>query len=329
VGGKVRGIYDMTRVLFILIVLLAGNGLTAPAQTTIAATDEDCGCEWQVARDDLAIVNGVPIAARDIDHSIREAIVRLQREVVAARKRELDLQINSKLVALEAKKRAISVTQLLQEEVVSKVKSPTEAEVQAFYDQNKERIKGEFPAVREHIIQYLRDEREREQALSLAQRLRTKIETQVKVTEATPPRIAADRARVFATVNGEQITSADIEDSLRPMVQAIQQQIFALRKQELELRINDTLLEQEARKRRLTTEGLLDTEIKPKTITEDDARTFYEQNKDRVSGDFAQTKAVIVQYLQQQEKRSAELLLVERLRRSASIQTFLVAPSGN
>jgi hypothetical protein len=113
------------------------------------------------------------------------------------------------------------------------------------------------------------------------------------------------------------------------MVQAIQQQIFALRKQELDLRIDDTLLEQEARKRKLTTEVLLDTEIKPKTITDDDARAFYEQNKDRVSGDFAQTKAVIVQYLQQQEKRSAELPLVERLRRAALIQTFLVAPSAN
>lgn len=144
--------------------------------------------------------------------------------------------------------------------------------------------------------------------------------------EATPLKQAADRARVIAIVNQQQITSADIEDSLRPLIYDVQQKVYKLRKNELDLRINDTLLQQEVQKRKITTNSLLEAEIKPKSITEEDARAFYEQNKDRVSGDFPQTKDHIIHYLQQNELRSAELAFVEKLRGVASIQTFLVAP---
>src|SRR6185503_285050 len=103
----------------------------------------------------------------------------------------------------------------------------------------------------------------------------------------------------------------------------VQQQVYNLRKNELDLTINDTLLAQEAQKRKVTTTALLDAEVKPKQVTEEQARTFFEQNKERVSGDFAQTKDSIMSYLQQTEQRIAERAFVEKLRASASLQIFL------
>jgi len=47
-----------------------------------------------------------------------------------------------------------------------------------------------------------------------------------------------------------------------------------------------------------------------------------------VSGDFAQTKDAIRQYLEQIEVREAERAFVEKLRAVATIQTFLVAPES-
>jgi hypothetical protein len=126
--------------------------------------------------------------------------------------RELDLQINSKLLTTEAKRRGLTTVKLLEQEVVAKVKEPTEAEVQTFYDQNKSRIQADFKDAREDVLQYLRDQRQREEAKKLADRLRLTIETKVEATENTPPRNEAERARLLATVNGERITSGDIEE---------------------------------------------------------------------------------------------------------------------
>jgi len=304
------------------------SGVNEPSAPQPTKDVEDCACESQVLPEALAIVNGVQITRRDIERATEGSVNQLKRQVIAARNRELDLQINSRLLAIEAKRRGMSTTKLLEQEVVAKVKEPTEAEAQIFYDQNKARIKADFKGAREDILQYLRDQRQREEAKKFAEGLRATIETKVEVAEATPPRNEAERARVRATVNGERITSGDIEDSLKPFVFNVQERVYQLRKDELDLSINDTLLVQEAQKRKITTNGLLDAEIKPKTVTEAEARAFYEQNKDRVSGDFAQTKESIIRYLLQVEVRKAERAFLDRLRATASIQIFLVAPES-
>src|SRR6185369_13947582 len=104
--------------------------------------------------------------------------------------------------------------------------------------------------------------------------------------------------------------------------------VYKLRKAELELSVNDTLLVQEAQKRQVTTNALLDAEVKPKAVTEEQARAFFEQNKERISGDFAQTRDSIIRYLEQLEVRIAERAFVEKLRATASIQLLLVAPES-
>jgi hypothetical protein len=132
----------------------------------------------------------------------------------------------------------------------------------------------------------------------------------------------------LAVVNGENITSGDVEDSLKALISDVQEKVYNLRKNELELTINDTLLTQEAQKRKITTNALLDAEVKPKQVTEEQARLFFDQNKERISGDFAQAKDSIINYLQQIELRTAERAFVEKLRAAASIQVFLKAPES-
>jgi protein-disulfide isomerase len=133
---------------------------------------------------------------------------------------------------------------------------------------------------------------------------------------------------VLATVNGETITSGDVADSLKPIIFDVQQRVYKLRKDELELCVNDTLLVQEAQKRKVTVNALLDLEVKPKAVTEEQAHVFFEQNKERVSGDFTQSRDSIIRYLEQTEVRVAERAFVEKLRAAASIQILLVAPES-
>lgn len=301
--------------------------ITRSAQP-VAKPVENCYCESQVLPEVLATVNGVRITSKEIDPATKERVAQLQSQVIEARKRALDLQINSKLLDAESKKRGLTATKILETEVTAKVKQPTEAEVQAFYDQNKSRIKSEFKDARADIISYLRDQREREEAKKFADRLRAAAQVKILGQNIVPPQTPSERARVLATVNGASITSGDIEDSLRLLIFNVQEQVYNLRKRVVDLRINDTLLEQEAQKRKITTTALIETEVnaKIKQTTEADARAFYDQNKAKMSGDFAQLKEQIIRYLQEREIRNAQLAYAEQLRRSAATQMMLIQP---
>ena len=115
---------------------------------------------------------------------------------------------------------------------------------------------------------------------------------------------------------------------MRPILFNIQEQVYRLRKRNLDLRINDALLEQESQKRKVTTAALLEAEVgvKLKKVTEEDARVFHEQNKGKFTGNYDQLKGRIIQHLQQRAKHDAEVAFAGQLRGDASIQIFLTAP---
>jgi protein-disulfide isomerase len=299
-----------------------------PKAPAVASQPADCGCEDKPLPDVFATVNGVRISKLDIAAATQQRIKELQQQVIDARKREVDLQINSILLDAESKKRGINTTKLLEAEVVAKVIAPSEAEAQAFYNQNKARINAEFTKVKGDIIAYLTEERQRDTAKRFADRLRAAATVRISNEAVTPPLTPAARARVFATVNGRSITSGDVEDSLKPLIFVVQDSAFGLRKQDIELRINDALLEQEARKRAVTTTSLLATEVAAKTkpVSEADALKFYNENKPRINGEFEQLKTQIIDYLKEQATRDAQADFAARLRSAGQIQIFLTPP---
>src|SRR6266498_3081855 len=151
-----------------------------PAPKPDSQPVEDCGCEAKAPPDVLAVVNGVRITNKEIDELIKESVNSLQRQVIEARRRELYLQINSRLLEAEAKKRGINSTKML-EEVIAKVKEPTEAEARAFYDQNKNRISEEFKDANPAIVNHLLTQRQSDEAKKLADRLRAAADVKLLV----------------------------------------------------------------------------------------------------------------------------------------------------
>ena len=323
----------MNKLLFVLLIIFAIAAPLAAQQvekTAPANQATDCGCEDKPLPEILGVVNGVKITRQDLSQETRTRVEELQRQVIEARQRELDLQIDSILLESEAKKRGVTPSQIIKDEVIAKVTSPTEAEAQAFYEQNKANIKTEFKDEKNNIVEFLRYQRQQEQAQKLAERLRAAAQIKVLAKPSASPAANADRARVLAIVNDKKITMGDIEDSLRPLIFNVQEQVYALRKQDLELKINDTLLAQEAQKKGITTQALLEAEVGAKLtpVTDAQAQAFYDQNKDRISGDFAQTKAQIIQYLKEENEDKATLAFAGQLRRASKIEINLTAPES-
>jgi hypothetical protein len=310
----------------ILICLLVVFGVVS----SVAAQASDCGCEDKPLPEILGVVNGVKITKADLSPETRGRVEQLQRQVVDARARELDVQIDTMLLEAEAKKRGVSASQVIKDEVIAKVQAPTEAEAQSFYDKNKASFQTEFKDEKTHILEFLNYQRQAELARKLSERFRAAAQVKVIAKPTAPPATDADRARVLASVNEKQITAGDIETSLRPLIAKVQEQVYALRKQDLELKINDTLLSQEAQKKGVTTRALLDTEVTAKVarVTDAEAQAFYDQNKERISGEFAQVKPQVVQYVQEQKERDATIAFAEQLRRAATLQINLTGPAS-
>ncbi|HKS11037.1 MAG TPA: thioredoxin domain-containing protein [Pyrinomonadaceae bacterium] len=296
----------------------------------LAAQTADCGCEDKPLPEILGVVNGVKITKQDLSPETRTRVEQLQQQVVEARQRELDLQIDSLLLENEAKKRGVTASQVIKDEVIAKVQTPTDTDAQAFYDKNKDQIKAEFKDQKDNIIEYLRYQRQQEEAGKLAERLRAAAQVKVLAKPTAPPANNADRARVLATVNDKKITMGDIEDSLRPLIFNVQEQVYALRKQEVELKVNDTLLAQEAQKKGVTTQALLSAELSAKVqpVTEAEAQEFYNKNKDRISGEFADLKTQIIQYMKEEKEQAATVAYAEELRRASKVEVNLTAPES-
>lgn len=310
------------------------QGAAGQTGATAGGAGDDCGCEDKPLPGVLAVVNGVKITQADLSPEAQQQIKALQQQVTDARKFALDAQINSLLLEAEAKKRGVSGQKLYETEVVAKTVEPTQAEAQAFFNQNKAQIEQQagsavdFALVKDQVVAFMRSQRQDEQSKKFADSLRAAADVKVLVKDVPPPATAADRARVLATVNGKSITAGEIEEGLRPLVSQVQQQVYLLRRNDLDLRVNDILLSQEAQKRSVTTRALLDAEVTSKVpvITEAQAQDFYNKNKDRITGDFPKVKYQLIEFLQQQEQQKLEGALAQRLRNGASVQTFITPP---
>jgi hypothetical protein len=287
-----------------------------------------CGCEDKPQVKTLAVVNGVKITKQELGSATQSRVNQLQEEVVKARNGELDRQINSFLLEAEAKRRGVTSQKLLQQEVSDKVPEPTDEEAKAFFTQHKERLPGSFKAVKADIIAVLKAERERIETLKFAAMLRGTAVITVLAQEITPPATPQDLDRVFAKVNNHDITSRDIEQSLAPLIYRVQQEVYEARKADLDLKINDMLLDDEAKRQNTTPEAILAREVRGKmpVITDQQARAYYEQNKAKISKDFHEVKMQILQFLMDQEQRKLTDALAAELRKNAAVQIYLLPP---
>jgi hypothetical protein len=82
----------------------------------------------------------------------------------------------------------------------------------------------------------------------------------------------------LAEVNGETITAKDLESALGAKLFNLEEQIYNLKRQELEALIAQRLLAQEAAKRGISVPALLDAEVTAKVglVTENEVEAFYQ-----------------------------------------------------
>ncbi len=142
---------------------------------------------------------------------------------------------------------------------------------------------------------------------------------------------------LLATVNGQNITTADIDPKVRQEVEALEGRIAEARRQIVELQINTLLLESEASKRKLTSQQLYDIEV-AKKITEPppaEINKFIEDHREQIDEtDPVAMRQQVVTYLRGEREAKLSEELVKRLRASNAVvmganqNTSALAPSA-
>ena len=274
----------------------------------------------------IVTINDQTITSADFDPAMRKEVESIDEKIAEARQSVLDLEINTLLLKVEAKKRRIDSHQLYETEVSKRATMPTAAQIKKFVDENKAQFDGMDPqTVNQQVAVYLHDELENKLADDLVKRLR-QTNPVVMGVDVNSPNLSDDA--VLATVGGQPLKAGPLKERLKPIVYRIQLETYMLAKKQADQMVDNMLLLDESRRRQIGPEEIVRAEISDKVRppTEAEVAKFYEENKARINGDLNSVRNNIALYLQDQNKQRLEGELSDRLRKNAKVQWLMTEP---
>jgi len=274
----------------------------------------------------LAIVNGQTIATSDIDRAAVEEVQALEDRITAAPAQILEIQMNTELLNIEARKRKLTAQQLHDLEVTKRISDPSETEIQAFIETNRAQLDGSDPAtLRTEVVSWLRAKKEEKLTNDLVRRLRAANPIVMGVDINTPN---LSPSVIVASVAGKPILASTITERLKPVIYKLRLNEYEIQKAAVERTINDLLLIAEANKRNIAPEEIVRLEVteKAKAPTDADVAKFYSDNKARINGDFNSVRNQIAEYLLEEDRRRLEKALSERLRKTSDVRILISEP---
>jgi len=134
----------------------------------------------------VAVVAGKPISEEELNSQIRPQLQQLRNQEYEVKSQALETIISQRLVEAEAEKRGMTAQSLLQQEVDDKIPDPTDPEVEAFYQGQKDRISRPLDEVKDQIRQLLKQNRQQQLRQAFLQGLRDRAEVSIQLI---PPRV--------------------------------------------------------------------------------------------------------------------------------------------
>lgn len=185
-------------------------------------------CLWSIAAiaqspppsnssEPVAVVGGKPISEEELNAAIEPQLQQLRNQEYEVKKQALDNLINNKLLEAEAQRKGITAEELLKQEVDSKVPDPTDAEVHAFYQGQKDRIKRPLEEVQDQIRQLLKQNRQQQLRQAYLQSLRDQTEVTIHLL-APRIKVSPDPNRIRGPANAP-ISIVEFSDFQCPFCQ--------------------------------------------------------------------------------------------------------------
>ncbi len=143
----------------------------------------------------IAVVAGQNIYEDELQPLIQTQLRPLRQKEYEIKSKALEDLVSQKLLEAEAKKKGFTVAKLLEQEADAKVPDPSEAEVEAFYEGQKERYNRPFEDIKTQLRQSLKQARAQQARQEFQKRLRQQSEVSILLR---PPKaqVAYDRLLV-------------------------------------------------------------------------------------------------------------------------------------
>lgn len=142
---------------------------------------------------------------------------------------------------------------------------------------------------------------------------------------AAPP---GESGEVVATVNGTAITTGELETALGARLASLEEQVFTLKREQLEAMIAERLLAAEAGRRGISVEALQEQEIvaRVEPVTDADIDQFVKTNAARLPADTSALRPRIRAYLENERLETRRDAYVASLRSAAEVDVRLAPP---
>jgi protein-disulfide isomerase len=202
-----------------IAVAAAGCGNTSRSTPATAAEDSAV----------LAVVEGETISEADVERALGHRLAKLEQQAYELRKQQLEEMIADRLLAAEAKRRAISVDALLEQEVASKIEPVSDADIDAFVSANRARLPADATALKPRIQAFLAAQREAERRTTYVESLRTAAAVDVRLKRPRVYRAAViDTPAPARGPASAPVTVVEFSDFHCPFCRSVQPTLNAL-----------------------------------------------------------------------------------------------------
>lgn len=210
----------------------------------------------------LATANGRNFTASDLPEDVRDAYMKIPDTLAKSRTDFFVNAVARRLVELEASARNMTSELLLEAEVRSKVKGPSDEELKTFYDANQGAIGGTpFDEIKTRIFDYLKQKANSEIYTAFIETLKAKYKPvagkDVNAKDLKP-------TDVLVTIEGKTLTAKEFQDDFRGELYEAEADVYELVRQALEYTVFDALVSAEARLQGITGGDLIAREITDK-----------------------------------------------------------------
>lgn len=162
--------------LSVIVTVLMPLGM---AQSTVQPSAKGWGVVNGQSISEDEVKKAAATDIQDIEKRRQRAAIQFQRDEHSAYERALQNVIDSKAIDAEAQKRGMDREALIRSEVEAKVIKPSDQEVRAFYEANKDRIPLQIEEALQEVRRYLTDERRDQKYAVFVESLRREYKAEV------------------------------------------------------------------------------------------------------------------------------------------------------
>jgi len=168
---------------FLLLPLLVackgqGSGHNASNENSVKASQNEVKVAASDSNPVLAKINGIEVTDAEVTALVKKRLQKVESQIFEIKRDGLDEIIDDKLVEAEAKKRSVSVDELLKKELT--VEEPSEQEIQTFYTMFKQRFNNKsLDEVKPQLLAQLRSTKSRALREQFMEKLRKEASVEV------------------------------------------------------------------------------------------------------------------------------------------------------